>query len=270
MNRKTLFLAGVGIAVLIGLIFFAFTNRAGATETCPNTGDGWVKVDDLDGHTYTYAPKDGYEVTDNCYKHATSVHFGTGDTVTTDVHEVCTKKKCRDFRPELSHASFKLEKLPETMVVCLDGENEKEIPKTREAWKRVLFSFPEAYIGECKDPEPEPEPEPEQPRVVPPSPHTDGLSDGKNQQPAHRVCTIEHTAPINWYENGEFKWATDESVEKFSIIFGPSPDELIYGIDNIPGDSRGIEINRPNWGQTWFQVQSWIDGCMFPSETIDP
>lgn len=116
----------VGIIVtVLGLIIWTvlFNNEASAIvenpvvkqETCPG-GDGWVKVDNLDGLTYTYDVAEGMEVTDNCYKHATYVHYGTGDTVTADEH--CgwewtgrgLKWVCKAH--ELSHASFYLVPVP--------------------------------------------------------------------------------------------------------------------------------------------------------------
>lgn len=123
--------------------------------------------------------------------------------------------------------------------------------------------------NDCPEPE-EPE-EPEQP--TPPSPYSDGRSSdpGATAPPAHKVCTLELERPTIWYENGQFKWATDQKdIEKFSIIYGETPESLVYGIDNIPADSRGIEIERPNWSQTWFQVWSWVQGCAVKSDIIDP
>ena len=70
-------------------------------ETCPE-GNGWVKVDDLSGTTYTYTPPAGFTVTDNCYKASTSVVFGSGPTVTSTVTNQNGQVQ------ELSHASFLL------------------------------------------------------------------------------------------------------------------------------------------------------------------
>lgn len=110
--------------------------------------------------------------------------------------------------------------------------------------------------------------EPEKPVVF------TGVSDGKAPEPkapAPVTCTLVLEKPTVWYEGGQFKWATDQKdIEKFSIVYGQTPDSLVYGIDNIPADSRGIEINRPAWNQTWFQVWSWVKGCPSVSETIDP
>lgn len=124
-NWTLLEIAIFGLVVaLIGFIVWALAFRNDATalievggnqETCP-MGDGWVKVDDLDGLTYTYDVAEGFEVTDNCYKHATYVHYGTGDTVTADEHckweWVGKKLKYVCKTHELSHASFRLVALP--------------------------------------------------------------------------------------------------------------------------------------------------------------
>ncbi len=83
--------------------------RSNGQETCPD-GDGWVKVDGLGGYDYTYTPPAGYHVTQNCYKHGTYVHYGSGPTVSADTHLVCNSQgNCREIRYELSHASFLLE-----------------------------------------------------------------------------------------------------------------------------------------------------------------
>jgi hypothetical protein len=103
----------VAIAVVTSLLS-AFATVALAdvtitqTELCPLTDfdpdtGGWVKVDGLDGFSYTFpnAPStfvipDGFTVITNCAKRSTMVEYGTGRTVTSpDEHE-------------LSHASFHL------------------------------------------------------------------------------------------------------------------------------------------------------------------
>lgn len=115
-------IAGALALATIWFVFFADTTVAEATgqETCPNSAP-WVKVDDLDGHSYTYTPPEGYTVTDNCYKHSTYVHFGSGDTVETDSHWECNPWwNCKWKKYELSHASFKLEKVETEPEVCED------------------------------------------------------------------------------------------------------------------------------------------------------
>lgn len=95
------------LLTLVGPVLAATPNNG--QETCPD-GDGWVKVDSLSGYDYTYTPPAGYHVTQNCYKHGTYVHYGSGPTVSADTHLVCNPQgNCREIRYELSHASFLLE-----------------------------------------------------------------------------------------------------------------------------------------------------------------
>lgn len=112
-NSKIFIWLMIGAAVLIGLALLVtrWVTPAGATDVCPNDGD-WDKVDGLSGTTYTYTPPESCEVTDNCYKHSTYVHYGSGATVTADEH--CSWEwagwhfvwRCHQY--DLSHASFKL------------------------------------------------------------------------------------------------------------------------------------------------------------------
>jgi hypothetical protein len=94
------------LALLLALLF---VGTAGATgDVCPS-GGGWVKVDGLSGKTYTYTAPAGAQIVEVCYKHATFTHtFSinpvTSYTVTADFHG--------DRQPDLSHASFRLERLP--------------------------------------------------------------------------------------------------------------------------------------------------------------
>jgi hypothetical protein len=101
----------------------------------------------LDGYTYSFTPPPGFTVTDNCYKHATSVHYGSGPTVEADWHW----KIWRYVRYELSHASFKLEPIPTEVPVCEDEE---------------ALNYGEE--GECEYPEPTPEVTPEVTPTTPP------------------------------------------------------------------------------------------------------
>lgn len=114
MYKRVLIIAAVTIAVL-GSGATAFAQQ----ETCPKD-NGWVKVDNLSGFTYTFTNiPSGYEVTSNCYKASTKVVYGQGATVTSNVfnspqgvtctapgvpHQGCAYQA-------LSHASFLLEKI---------------------------------------------------------------------------------------------------------------------------------------------------------------
>lgn len=111
------------IVIVVGAIMFLIlggianaTETIDQQETCPNTNfdpvtGGWIKVDGLDGYTYTFTDiPDGFTVTDNCHKRATIVVYGTGVTVTSP------------DKYELSHASFLLvpDETPETTTTTTE------------------------------------------------------------------------------------------------------------------------------------------------------
>jgi len=147
MKKLALLLTLVLLLVIgVSVAYAAPEQSADLTaNVCPNGGD-WVKVDDLDGYTYTYTPPPGFTVTDNCYKHATSVHYGNGPTVEADWHW----KIWRYVRYELSHASFLL--VPVPVEVCED---------------EAASNYGEE--GECEYPEPTPEITPEITPTTPPN-----------------------------------------------------------------------------------------------------
>jgi hypothetical protein len=133
------------ILVLVPAAFAAPVQVGNAVaNVCPE-GDGWVKVDGLSGYEYTYTPPEGYVVTDNCYKHSTYVHYGSGSTVEADWHWLIW----RYVRHELSHASFLL--VPVPVEVCED---------------EAASNYGEE--GECEYPEPTPEITPEITPTTPP------------------------------------------------------------------------------------------------------
>lgn len=104
----------LGLALFGGYLLSGSRVLATGQETCPE-GDGWVKVNDLSSYEYTYDTPEGFVVTDNCYKHSTYVHYGTGDTVEADSHFECNPWwNCKWKKYELSHASFKLEEVEPT------------------------------------------------------------------------------------------------------------------------------------------------------------
>ena len=104
---KLKFLASlVLVMALLALFTPVVPVQANGAEVCPD-GDGWVKVDNLSGFDYTYTPPAGYHVSDNCYKHSTYVHYGSGPTVSADLH--WNDNAGKFIRHELSHAAFKIE-----------------------------------------------------------------------------------------------------------------------------------------------------------------
>lgn len=102
-------------------------------------------------------------------------------------------------------------------------------------------------------------------------PHTE-----EAKAPAPVTCNIPFEIPRAWYTKKDgkviFNWATDtEGIQKFSIVYGYSADNLVYGVDNLPADSRSLDINGLDKSKhTFFQVQAWKDGCMEGSAIIDP
>lgn len=108
---STLLVLLAGLLIGAGVVF-ASGNETGP-NVCPSGGD-WTKVDGLSGTTYTFTPPAGFAVTDNCYKHSTYRHFGSGPTVTADIHcgsyhyhfPSTWHRHCNQYA--LSHASFKL------------------------------------------------------------------------------------------------------------------------------------------------------------------
>lgn len=93
------------LGAFIMLVAVPASANGNGQDTCPE-GDGWVKYDDLDGLTFTIPEEDipeGYVVTENCFKAANTLVFGTGPTVTNET-VVNQNGKLQD----ISHASFLL------------------------------------------------------------------------------------------------------------------------------------------------------------------
>jgi len=111
MKKKSRIILIFGGAALVIALFLAtpllYMSNVFATgqATCPNTSP-WVKVDGLSGFSFNYNAPAGYLVAATCYKAATHVIYNNiqppkpSATVTSTVGH------------ELSHASFKLVKVP--------------------------------------------------------------------------------------------------------------------------------------------------------------
>lgn len=103
LRRVSILLALLGAFIM--LVAVPASANGNGQDTCPK-GDGWVKYDDLDGLTFTIPEEDipeGYVVTENCFKAANTLVFGTGPTVTNET-VVNQNGKLQD----ISHASFLL------------------------------------------------------------------------------------------------------------------------------------------------------------------
>lgn len=95
--------------------------------------------------------------------------------------------------------------------------------------------------------------------------------------PAAATCNIAFDNPLLYgfklEGNGSvtFTWFDAQSVDKFSIIYGYSPDSLIYGEDNIPSSSRSITLNGLTPGKSVFAiVGAWRNRCEMESNILDP
>lgn len=112
----------------------------------------------------------------------------------------------------------------------------------------------------------------------------DGRSDGRSsnpgatEAPAPVTCTIPFSPPViigfQALGNGsvQFSWLeADQNISKYSIIYGYSPDALVYGEDNIPSTSTSIQINDLQVGKSVFlEVWGWKNGCSEVSNIFDP
>jgi len=98
--RNTLLLA-LGALLLVASFGSGRTVTAQGQEVCPNTGNGWIKFDNLSGFVFTYTAPNGYLVAESCYKAATEVVYETYDPPQKSI--VITT-----FRHEISHVSVRI------------------------------------------------------------------------------------------------------------------------------------------------------------------
>ena len=98
--RKILLLA-LGALLLVASFGSVRTVTAQGQEVCPNTGNGWIKFDNLSGFVFTYTAPDGYLVAESCYKAATEVVYETYEPPQKSI--VITT-----FRHEISHVSVRI------------------------------------------------------------------------------------------------------------------------------------------------------------------
>jgi hypothetical protein len=94
--------------LVLALLLFQPSNSviAQGQEVCPNSGNGWIKIDNLNGYSFTYTADEGYFVAESCYKASTNVVYKTYEppqqtvVITTVDHE-------------LSHVSVRVVETPE-------------------------------------------------------------------------------------------------------------------------------------------------------------
>ena len=98
---RNILLLALGALLLVASFGSGRTVTAQGQEVCPNTGNGWIKFDNLSGFVFTYTAPDGYLVAESCYKAATEVVYETYDPPQKSI--VITT-----FRHEISHVSVRI------------------------------------------------------------------------------------------------------------------------------------------------------------------
>lgn len=112
----------------------------------------------------------------------------------------------------------------------------------------------------------------------PPSNNQGGQGGGQsNNPPPVAQCGTPFDAPhIVSFTNKDkgtvnFAWTEGQTVDKYSITYGYSPNNLNMGEDNIPGNATNWDIHQLNPGShVWAQVQAWFNGCEESSNVFDP
>lgn len=107
---------------------------------------------------------------------------------------------------------------------------------------------------------------------IPSNPHTD-----TTEAPAAATCTIAFDAPkLQGFTAGAsgsvtFSWWGVANIDKYSIIYGYTPDALIYGEDNISSSATQVQLNLLKPGNhVWAKVGAWRSGCEEESNILDP
>ena len=98
---RNILLLALGALLLVASFGSGRTVTAQGQEVCPNTGNGWIKFDNLSGFVFTYTAPDGYLVAESCYKAATEVVYETYEPPQKSI--VITT-----FRHEISHVSVRI------------------------------------------------------------------------------------------------------------------------------------------------------------------
>ncbi len=95
------------LVLCTGIVLVTEKVTAQGQDTCPQ-GNGWVKVDDLSGYSYTFDAPEGTLIVESCYKASTTVVFETYNPPQESVTITSTVINPGGQIAELSHASFKL------------------------------------------------------------------------------------------------------------------------------------------------------------------
>ena len=162
--------------------------------------------------------------------------------------------------------------IPE-IIVCLDGEAELTIPKTRQAWARVLYSYPNAVIGECPEPEVTPTPTPTAtPSATPEERHDNpGAPVCGDSVPANVANIFVDSGVLN---DGklEVRWLPSEPKgNKAHIRYSEVDGQWRYALLNTDNDGHEEIGGLTNGTHYWFQVAQ-VNGCAVGnySRSFDP
>jgi hypothetical protein len=140
--------------------------------------------------------------------------------------------------------------------------------ETYSVWQACPTMEPSPTAGQSATPTPE-------------QPHQD-ISDGESSNldatlPHSASCTIQFDAPLLQGFNRVtpssvyFSWWGVAGIDKYSLIYGYSPQSLIYGVDNIGPDATSITIDSLEANRTiWAQLLAYKGGCASYSTIIDP
>lgn len=98
------------------------------------------------------------------------------------------------------------------------------------------------------------------------------------QAPSSVTCTVPFSPPMivaskaNGGGSLTFYWLESaQHVQKYSIVYGYSPTNLVFGEDNIPNTSTAITINDLTPGnEAYGQIWSWVNGCAEKSNVFEP
>ena len=107
--KKLLTFLVVLLVLCTGIVLVTEKVTAKGQDTCPQN-NGWIKVDDLSGYSYTFDAPEGTLIVESCYKASTTVVFETYNPPQESVTVTSTVVNPGGQIAELSHASFRLVK----------------------------------------------------------------------------------------------------------------------------------------------------------------
>jgi len=143
-------------------------------------------------------------------------------------------------------------------------------------WVDKKQEFEDEDTPPCITPSPEATPSPEV--------KVDAGSDGRHSeappmpQVGDRVCRGEVPPPaynlsgkrIDAYSVVLSWTVSGVSHDNQVLLYGRTPDNLEYGIPELPGNSSEITINGANWGSVYFKIGTWKGDCISWSMVGDP